>query len=229
MEHLTRAEAKAAGKKNYFTGKPCRKGHIAEQQVSNYACVICRLNRLKAFKQRHPDYFLENNRAYKAANREKVNAASRKWSRENKDYVLANVAKWRTNNPSRVLELASEWRKRNPHKIKLNTQKWRSVNSNGQRLQNHRRRARDRSADGLLTKEDIVRILHEQSGLCAGLHCRIDISRKYTIDHKTALACGGSNGPENIQLLCKSCNSSKNTLSMEEWEAKSLSIMTKDK
>jgi 5-methylcytosine-specific restriction endonuclease McrA len=227
MQLITRAEANAAGKKRYFTGKPCSQGHVAETYVANYTCTICQCDRLKLFKQDNPEYFLEKNRAYKAANREKVNAASRKWSRENKKYVLANVLKWRTNNPLRIKELEYEWRKRNPHKIKLNTQKWRAANPDGMRIQNHRRRARKRSADGDLTKADISRILNEQSGLCSGLHCRADISRTYTIDHKTALACGGSNDPENIQLLCKSCNSSKNTMSMEEWEAKSIAMMAK--
>ena len=30
------------GKRRYFTGIPCRRGHVAERQVTNGACVKCR-------------------------------------------------------------------------------------------------------------------------------------------------------------------------------------------
>jgi isocitrate lyase len=40
-EIITRAEAKARGLKRYFTGKPCKHGHIAEWAVSNYTCWGC--------------------------------------------------------------------------------------------------------------------------------------------------------------------------------------------
>jgi 5-methylcytosine-specific restriction endonuclease McrA len=33
------------------------------------------------------------------------------------------------------------------------------------------------------------------------------------------LSRGGSNWPSNLQLLCKTCNSSKNNRTMEEWLA----------
>ena len=37
----------AAGKDTYFTGKPCKHGHIAERHVSTNACVDCSYKRLK--------------------------------------------------------------------------------------------------------------------------------------------------------------------------------------
>lgn len=38
---LTRKEAKRLGEKFYFTGKPCRYGHIYKRQVSNRGCQEC--------------------------------------------------------------------------------------------------------------------------------------------------------------------------------------------
>lgn len=35
------AEARANGAKTYFTGAPCKHGHIAERQISNGTCVDC--------------------------------------------------------------------------------------------------------------------------------------------------------------------------------------------
>lgn len=36
-----RGRAQAAGKKWYFTGRPCRHHHVAERQVSNRTCGAC--------------------------------------------------------------------------------------------------------------------------------------------------------------------------------------------
>jgi len=41
MQIISRAEAKAKGLKRYFTGKPCKHGHVAERQVYNATCVVC--------------------------------------------------------------------------------------------------------------------------------------------------------------------------------------------
>lgn len=40
MEIVTRAQAKAAGLKRYFTGKPCKHGHITERYIAG-RCVEC--------------------------------------------------------------------------------------------------------------------------------------------------------------------------------------------
>jgi len=36
-----REEALSLGKKTYFTGKPCKRGHIAERRVSTWVCLQC--------------------------------------------------------------------------------------------------------------------------------------------------------------------------------------------
>ena len=41
---ITRDEAQAAGLVRYYTGQPCKRGHLAERFVSNGGCVLC-LNR----------------------------------------------------------------------------------------------------------------------------------------------------------------------------------------
>lgn len=40
-EYISRPEAKSQGLRQYFTGKPCKHGHIAPKFVSNGACVVC--------------------------------------------------------------------------------------------------------------------------------------------------------------------------------------------
>ena len=45
MKIISRKEAKEKGLKRYFTGQPCKYGHIAERQTSNHGCIICLKNR----------------------------------------------------------------------------------------------------------------------------------------------------------------------------------------
>jgi hypothetical protein len=49
MQIISRAEAKAKGLKRYFTGKPCKHGHVAERQVSNATCVECERAAMKKY------------------------------------------------------------------------------------------------------------------------------------------------------------------------------------
>jgi len=42
MKKITRKQALAEGKKTYYTGKPCSRGHISWRYVNNYQCSECR-------------------------------------------------------------------------------------------------------------------------------------------------------------------------------------------
>lgn len=58
---ITRQDAKAQGLKRYFTGGPCKRGHVAERLVSNGKCVECRrewreANRDKVREQKRESY-----------------------------------------------------------------------------------------------------------------------------------------------------------------------------
>lgn len=59
MELITRKQAKAKGLKRYFTGVPCKHGHISDRHVSTAACRECA--RLKSHKKQReiPEYFQE--------------------------------------------------------------------------------------------------------------------------------------------------------------------------
>lgn len=41
MQIITRQEAAQQGLSRYYTGKPCKHGHVAERQVSNHCCITC--------------------------------------------------------------------------------------------------------------------------------------------------------------------------------------------
>jgi len=49
-----REVAKANGRPTYFTGNPCKRGHVAERFVSTYTCVEC--SRLDLYKTERDRY-----------------------------------------------------------------------------------------------------------------------------------------------------------------------------
>lgn len=86
MNIISRAEAKAAALKRYFTGKPCKHGHIAERATVNGLCHEC--GRLKNLKNYHADR--EGNlRKQKIAREKPGYYEKRKAYRHRKDPAMA--------------------------------------------------------------------------------------------------------------------------------------------
>jgi hypothetical protein len=73
-ESVSRKDAKAAGLKRYFTGKPCLRGHIAERLVSRARCNECKRIRERARQKANPEKHSSRIRAWAKANPAKVNA-----------------------------------------------------------------------------------------------------------------------------------------------------------
>lgn len=80
----TRAEAKAAGAKHYFTGEPCKHGHIAPRKTKG-ACVECLKEEWKRGAVNRAEYFAEYNRS----NAGKESKA--KYYERNRDAVIARA------------------------------------------------------------------------------------------------------------------------------------------
>ena len=76
----TRSEARAQGAKRFFTGEPCRNGHVAPRYTSIGCCCECQ--RL-AFLRWRAD----------PENAEKDRASSSEWQKDNRDRVVATIAK----------------------------------------------------------------------------------------------------------------------------------------
>ena len=78
----TRKEAQTVGAKYYFTGIPCKHGHIAPRKTKG-ACTTCAKEDDERNKERRAEYF----RTYNL--REDVKEAKHKWYEENKEQVIA--------------------------------------------------------------------------------------------------------------------------------------------
>ena len=77
MQIISRAEAKDAGYKRYFTGKPCLRGHTVERQVSSKSCLTCLREKMAESYSKDPVKHREIHRKWRETNLESARAASR--------------------------------------------------------------------------------------------------------------------------------------------------------
>lgn len=99
----TRAEAKAAGATHYFTGEPCKHGHIAPRKTKG-ACIECLKAEWQAAAETRADYFRNYNR------NEEVKERKHAWYQENREQVIQAAA----TRPAAVLrEYRNNWKENN--------------------------------------------------------------------------------------------------------------------
>ncbi len=65
----TRAEALALGFTRYWTGVPCKHGHVAPRRVSSGGCVECQRVAGATWRATNPAKARASSAAWKAANR----------------------------------------------------------------------------------------------------------------------------------------------------------------
>jgi 5-methylcytosine-specific restriction endonuclease McrA len=112
-EQVSRNDAKAAGMLRFFTGVPCRKGHIDQQLVSNRICMECDRIRANEAHRRNPEAHGERSRTYRLNNLEKVRISTRVHCR-NRRAVKRNADGKHTNAEINILHAAQQGRCANP-------------------------------------------------------------------------------------------------------------------
>jgi 5-methylcytosine-specific restriction endonuclease McrA len=183
---ISRAEAKAAGLKRYFTGKPCKHGHVAERAIVSKNCLECNASYQASLRKRPEQIakgkvlsrngYLRNREAILAKGRARnATGYNKRYYEENKEKFLITVRAWIKRNPDR----------RNAYR-------------------------QNRRAAGVrrLTAAAVERISHAQKGKCAACRVNLKVSGHH-VDHIMPIALGGTSDPSNIQLLCPKCNRSK--------------------
>lgn len=115
---ISRAAAKASGQKTYFTGKPCKNGHLDFRYAVCGKCLSCGKistqkyhdkNRLQLNKKQqdrylaNPSFYINKSRAYYAQNKDDLalrgQQRAKKWREKNKERHRDSVKVWRRNNP----------------------------------------------------------------------------------------------------------------------------------
>ena len=97
MKIISVAEARESGHKWYFTGKPCKHGHVARRQVSNRTCEACAHQRTKEWFLENPEYYAE----YRKENIEAINKKERAYYDGNAERISMVARIYRQANPEK--------------------------------------------------------------------------------------------------------------------------------
>lgn len=215
---VSREEAKARGLSKYFTGEPCQNGHVDQRYVSNKRCCGCKVDsdarhrdrypgkneaQCKAYYEKNKTRHLEVQKAYREANKAELAAYDKARNDANREALREYHKSYYASNKEGFIARAKQWKQVNPFKVKVN---------------GANRRAKKRAAGGKYTARQIEVLHKAQKGKC--VNCRNSIKDAFHIDHVTPIALGGSNGIENIQLLCPDCNLRKGAQDPLKWAQK---------
>jgi 5-methylcytosine-specific restriction endonuclease McrA len=235
-------EAKAAGSKYYFTGRPCAEGHLAARYTSVRRCALC-LNPAHGrgdfvFKCLHcgvsaasrkggTQYCSDKCRSDAGALSDSLKRAARRTPVQCRICGVSFVPKvkgqsptcespvcWEENNKRKRQAAASAYYYRNPGKCRNAARAW--FNSNPGKTANYQHQRRSRMAgnkSGTISKREIKRLLESPCLACGA-------TGSSTVEHLIPVSRGGSHTIGNLAPLCGPCNSSKGPRTWMEWRIK---------
>ena len=191
----TRAEAKATGAKYYFTGEPCKHGHIAPRKTKG-ACVECLKVEWERGNQTRAEYF----RAYNKSDAGK--AAKERYYEANKADV---VAKARATPNELKNAYRKAWAERNALSILANTKV-------------RRRKHRQATPPWLTrTQKSEMRALYQAAILSSQT-----TGERYVVDHiyplRSDVVCG-LHVPWNLRIVTQKQNLEKSNKLPDDSEA----------
>lgn len=186
MDIISRKSAKSVGRKYYFTGKPCKRGHIDLRHVSSERCKSCgrekalEYSRRLGVKERTPPQ-ADYQQQYYARNKEKRKAESQAWYQANAERVLG-----------RVKVYASEHREQT-------------------RRLGRKSRAKRRAIEKAVFVEvvDPLTVFARDEGICGICVTPVQFDSSWEVDHIVPISKGGKHAYANVQLAHRKCNRAK--------------------
>lgn len=128
------------------------------------------------------------------------------WGR-NKQKTQINYKKWCDSNWTHLNQKSKLYRK-NGHQKECYLRSFRWLKAHPERVSVYSARRRTRIIDaGFLSVNDWIDVLNRFDNIC--LRCN-KTNIRLTIDHIIPVSKGGTSDMDNLQPLCKSCNSFKN-------------------
>jgi hypothetical protein len=167
------AQAKAAGKKTFKTGKPCKRCGTDEKYTCCNGCRRCQLDRAKNLDS---EYIRVKNKKHYAKYHEKINARKKEYKAENRERIRKKNKEYR-----------DKQRKQNPHT-------WATAGG--------WRGARGRNLESIpddLTYSEIIKLTYPFYFVAR--RWKEETGQKLNVDHIMPLEDGGMHHPDNLQVL----------------------------
>lgn len=110
----TMKEARRLGYKRYYTGKPCKRGHVTERLSNNGHCLECHRKGSIKWRKENPDKVRE----YTARTQAAHNEYCKEWVKKNPESRRVSTKKYRETHREQDRRIQREWRAKNPDKAK---------------------------------------------------------------------------------------------------------------
>lgn len=235
MELISRQEAKAQGLKRYFTGEPCKHGHVSERLVSTRQCCVCSTERSQAPEEKTRKAAVTA--VWKAKNPEEAKARYDRWVKANPEKVKIRRARYRENNRVLIRNRASQayateptkvkarafawyqthkdkaikriaaWRKANPEKVRAYGAMWAANNPHILAANCAQRRAAKKQATPIWADRQAIKKIYDDCAFVSRV-----TGEKHHVDHRYPLQSDwvcGLHVPLNLQILTAAENQSK--------------------
>ena len=144
----TRSEATALCKNRYFTGRPCKRGHIAARRTGCGTCIECSAVMVRKWQDANPA---------------KVKTASRKWYSDNPEKARKKTKDWHSANREKIREMSRSYRAHNSEKMNSLRRAWEVANPAKKNAINAKRRAAKRNATPAWANSDDILVFYEES------------------------------------------------------------------
>lgn len=133
MEIITRRIAIERGLSTYYTGKPCKHGHLSERKTLEGSCIQCRKARegeyAKTQYTKHREKLLDRVKTYSKKNKEKISAYQSGYRDENKDKLRLYLKDYYLKTKVERLEKEKELRKTEKYKRRISEYRKRKYSS----------------------------------------------------------------------------------------------------
>lgn len=143
QEIITRAQAIERGLTRYFTGKPCKHGHVSARQVSCWQCIECDREKKSRDYATNPRKFAERSASYRSKNTEKLRDYNARYRSENKEKIRGEKSRYYAHNSEKVIERNARYRSENQEKVREYKSRYQSENPEKTREYKARYRAKN--------------------------------------------------------------------------------------
>lgn len=136
--------------------------------------------------------------------------ARKEWQQRNPIKSREQSKRYREVHPDRAKLSTANWRKENKEKYTESLLEWRRENHYNA-ITNSKKKAKKYNSPGEFSAAEWIALIEKYDNTCL----RCGEVGNVTIDHVIPLSKGGRNSIDNIQPLCLSCNSKKQTKTID--------------